>query len=309
MELDEGFSDEAWDENADSGCEISRGSSPGERDDGAVGVADDVAARVVDEPAPDAVDGGGDGDIDSAGATGREPAQPVFDEREAIVNDRARGPAHEIAVKVEEVAAIHGFMIDLDCGILNPDVLGADAVASAEALYNEHVSHWLDRDPVLAKAEVRDTGGGLHVLLWLDQPILCGSEEAREWDAIARGIRNALPGDPSVNGIIAMTRPVGALNTKYEPPREVRQLREGHPITRDEILAFDRRVTDHPARLWMTVFCGGERVSPCPMCRAEGSSLGVAGSWQCRCYGCGRVSAASLVYRFFSNDFLTKRMG
>jgi hypothetical protein len=281
--------------------EMAPDAHPDELNVNAVGVADHVAAG--------AVDGDGGGEINSAATDDRRAAQPALDERESLVNDRACGPAHEIAVTVEEVAAIHGFMIDLDCGILNADVLGADAVTSAEVLYDKHVRHWLDRDPALAKAEVRDTGGGLHVLLWLDEPILCGSGDARAWDGLARGIRNALPGDPSVNGIIAMTRPVGALNAKYEPPREVRQLRKGHPITRDEILALNRRVTDHPARLWLKVLYGGERVSPCPMCRADGSSLGVAGNWQCRCYGCGRVGAASLVYRCFSNEFLAKRKG
>jgi|GEM_PF-3949984 len=76
-----------------------------------------------------------------------------------------------------------------------------------------------------------------------------------------------------------MTRPVGAINNKYEPPREVRQLREGQPITRDELLAFGRQMTECPAALWMTVFFGGDHASPCPVCRVDGSSLGVAGNW------------------------------
>lgn len=229
------------------------------------------------------------------------------DERESLVNDRRRGTKYEITPKVEEVTLIHGFMNDLDCKMLDPAVVGEDCVESAEAFYDYHVRLWLDRDPVLAKAEVRDTGGGLHAILWLDEPIVVAGGEARQWDDIARGIRNALPGDPNLNGIIALTRPVGAMNTKYDPPREVRLLQPGQPVSRAEILDLNQRVTMQPARLWMRLFFGGERATPCPLCGKE--SLGVAGYWQVRCYGCGRVNAASLVYRFFSPDFLDSRKG
>lgn len=230
------------------------------------------------------------------------------DEREAIYNGRDRGPAHTIARPVDEVAAINGFLIDLDCKLLDPVVVGEAAVECPAVLYEEYVRHWVARDPVLAKAEVRDTGGGLHLLLWVESPILVDGEQARDWDRVARALRNALPGDPNVNGIIAMTRPVGAVNTKYAPARTVRVLSEGLPVTRDEVLELSRRVIDQPARLWMRLFFGGERVSPCPLC-AKGASLGVAGNWQCHCYECGRVDAAVLVYRFFAPDFLAERKG
>jgi len=247
----------------------------------------------------------------AAAESGRENAASISpgadrqydsDERESLVNDRRRGTKYEITPKVDEVTAIHGFMNDLDCKMLDPAVVGEDSVESAAALYEQHVRHWLDRDTVLTKAEVRDTGGGLHVILWLDEPIVVAAGEARQWDDIARGIRNALPGDPNLNGVIALTRPVGAVNTKYDPPREVRLLRSGEPVTCAEIRDLAQRVATQPARLWMRLFFGGERVTPCPLCGKE--SLGVAGYWQVRCYGCGRVNAASLVYRFFSPAFL-----
>lgn len=227
------------------------------------------------------------------------------DERESLVNDRRRGTKYEITPKVEEVTSIHAFMNDLDCKILNPKVVGEDCVHSSAVLYAQHVQHWLDRDPVLTKAEVRDSGGGLHVILRLEAPIICNAGEAVMWDKIARGICNALPGDPNLNGIIALTRPVGANNSKYEPPREVGLLRPGKPVTQAEILDLSRQVTEQPARLWMRLFFGGERAEPCPLCGK--AALGVAGHWQCRCYECGRVDAASLVYRFYSPEFLNHR--
>lgn len=251
--------------------------------------------------------GGEDGGCENA-ATIHPPAHDhgASDAREKLVNGRERGPANRIATKVEEVASIHAFMADLDCKILDPAVVGEECIRSPAALYDPHVRLWLDRDPVLAKAEVRDTGGGLHPILWLDEPIIVSAGEAPMWDDVARGIRNCLPGDPNLNGLIALTRPVGAMNTKYAPPRQVRQLRTGEPVTRSELLDLSRRATVQPARLWMRVFFGGERVEPCPLCGKE--SLGVAGYWQVRCYGCGRVNAASLVYRYFSPEFLDQRM-
>jgi hypothetical protein len=226
--------------------------------------------------------------------------------REALYNGGDRGPAFSIAKPVEEIAAINGFMIDVDMKLLNPDVLGDSGLASAEQLYEQHVRHWLDRDKVLSKAEVRDTGGGVHVLLWLDEPVVCAAGQQRHWDAIARGLHDALPSDPKLGGIIAMTRPVGALNLKYDPPREVRLLREGKPVTQKEVLDLIDRLATAPSRLWMNLVTGANRVSPCPLCRREGTSLGIAGAWRLRCYECNTVDAAALVYRCYQPDFLTR---
>lgn len=232
------------------------------------------------------------------------PARGVSDERESLYNGRPQGPANRISVPVEQVAAINGFMIDVDLAILNPAVIGEAVVTSAESLYAAYVCNWLDRDPVLSKAEVRDTGHGLHVLLWLDSPIVVAEGQAGQWDSIARGIRNVLPGDPRVNGINVMTRPVGATNTKSEPVRTVRLLRAGKPVAVSEILDLNRRLAEHPAQTWMQVFYGGTRISPCPLCGGAGSSLGVAGNWQIRCYECGRIDSSILVYRFYKASFL-----
>lgn len=228
-------------------------------------------------------------------------------EREAMFNGRERGPAALISKPVVQIAAIRGFMIDLDAAVLDAAVVGGECVADAGKLYEWHVRHWLDRDPVLSKAEVRFTGGGLHVLLWLDEPIICGGDDATRWDKIARGLRSVLPADPSGPGLNVMTRPVGALNLKYAPPREVRLVREGKPVSKAEILELFGRVADAPAQLWMQVFYGAERMSPCPFCNNPEKTLGIAGKWQVQCYDCGRVHASALVYRHYSPEFLKKR--
>ena len=242
------------------------------------------------------------------GPAGNRPAG-ADDIREATFNSGEQGPAYAIAKPVDQVTCINCFMIDLDCGILDPNVVGEAATQSADDLYEKCVCDWLGRDPVLAKAEVRNTGHGLHILLRLDEPIICAGDDAGRWDKIARGLHNVLPGDPNLNGIIAMTRPVGALNNKYEPAKTVTQLRAGERVSREEILDLNRRVVTAPAHLWMQVLQGGERQSPCPLCGVEKNSLGVAGNWKVKCYGCGRVNAAALVYRHYSPEFLKKRKG
>lgn len=245
--------------------------------------------------------------VEKAGGPNSNKPAGWDDIREATFNGGDQGPAYAIAKPVDQVSCINCFMIDLDCDILDPDTVGEAAVQSADHLYEMCVRDWLDRDPVLAKAEVRNTGHGLHILLRLDDPIICSGDDARRWDRIARGLRNVLPGDPKLNGIIAMTRPVAATNNKRAPAATVTRLRAGEPVSREEILDLGRRVANAPARLWMRVFHGGERVSPCPLCGDKDTSLGVAGNWQVQCYECGRVDAAALVYRHYSPEFLKKR--
>jgi hypothetical protein len=200
-------------------------------------------------------------------------------------------------------------MIDIDVEVLDPAVVGDECVANAEQLYERHVRIWLDREPVLFKAEVRFTGGGLHVLLWLDEPIICVGEDAQRWDKIALGLRSVLPADPRGPGLNVMTRPVGALNLKYSPPRAVRVLREGAEVSKAELLQLFGRVASAPAGLWMQVLHGNERFSPCPFCNHPDQSLGIAGNWQVQCYKCGRVNASALMYRHYSPEFLKARKG
>ena len=101
------------------------------------------------------------------GPAGNRPAG-ADDIREATFNSGEQGPAYAIAKSVDQVTCINCFMIDLDCGILDPNVVGEAATQSADDLYEKCVCDWLGRDPVLAKAEVRNTGHGLHILLRLD---------------------------------------------------------------------------------------------------------------------------------------------
>ena len=227
------------------------------------------------------------------------------DIREALFNGAECGPANKIAIPRDEVAAITGFLIDVDNKLLDPEVIGRESADSPDVLYEVHVRHWLDRDRVLSRAEVRNTGGGLHVILWLNEPLLCEPDQQQLWDDIAKGIRLALPGDPKVLGINAMTRPVGELNRKYDPPREVRVLRRGSAVSRNDVLDLVDRLEKNAAAVRMNMFFGGERTSPCPLCLGDGTSLGIAGGHTVRCYHCGNQPAFKLLMRFYADAFVS----
>ena len=112
---------------------------------------------------------------ESAGMLAASPAEGAAQlddsEREAMFNGGERGPSSLISRPVMQVAAIRGFMIDIDVDVLDPAVIGEECFADAEKLYERHVRVWLDREPVLSKAEVRFTGGGLHVPAFPATPV------------------------------------------------------------------------------------------------------------------------------------------
>jgi hypothetical protein len=236
---------------------------------------------------------------------GSSSARGEDDIREALFNGAECGPANKIAIPRDEVAAINGLLIDVDNKLLDPEVIGRESADSPDVLYEAHVRHWLDRDRLLSLAEVRNTGGGLHVILRPNEPLLCKPDQQQLWDDIAKGIRLALPGDPKVLGINSMTRCIGELNRKYDPPREVRMLRKGSPVSRNDVLDLVDRLEKNAAAVWMNMFFGGERTSPCPLCLGDGTSLGIAGGHTVRCYHCGNQPASKLLMRFYADAFVS----
>ena len=226
--------------------------------------------------------------------------EPAEDMRELLVNDGAIGPAEAIAVSLDEVACVRAFMADIDLSQLEPAVIGSDASENSTKFYHNFLANCLSRHPVLQKAEVRASSQhGVHVIWHLERPQVLKAGEALLYDRLIRGLRVVLPSDPNCNGLIAMTRPVGAKNKKYSPPQVVDQLRSGEPVTRDEILSLAREISDEPASTLMRVLYGGKRVTPCPFCQKNANSLGVAGRWRCCCYDCGSINAAELLGRFY----------
>ena len=160
-------------------------------------------------------------------ANGRRPAgdpcddDPVptpnnvqVDLREALFNDGAIGMAAQIAVPAEMITALRGILIDQDLKMfISP--LANFAVPTPKELYDQVVGPWLERDPLLKNAEVRDSGNGLHVILRFDPAFEFVSQGERDrWAALVKVVQRVMPSDPNAPGITALTRPVGSVNSK-----------------------------------------------------------------------------------------------
>ena len=99
---------------------------------------------------------------------------------------------------------------------------------------------------------------------------LASAADQSRWGSAVRIVQAALPLDPDMPG---MTRPSGAANTKNGAV--VKRLKPRTPIDLQEVLTFLGRVGEAPFKEIATVLFGQSRVQPCPVCRGEGSRLGV----------------------------------
>ncbi len=211
------------------------------------------------------------------------------DDREQPYNGREIGPACLIQVSMERIATLHGFILDLDPGLLQDGEFVQGASAGPDEFFGQTVQAWLDRDPILVDAEVRRTGTGLHVSIWFDEPLVFTTDGQRlRWDGIARAIQALLPVDPDQPGITALTRPIGSVNSKNGAT--VTQLKQGSPVAAERVEARFETLRKNPFKTIMQVLLGNERVRPCPICKVEGTELAALDRVG-RCYGsCGDVS-------------------
>ena len=145
---------------------------------------------------------------------------------------------------------------------------------------------WCSRHPVLEKAEIRKTGGGLHVIPWFAEPVVIKSDSDREkWAAIIQVVQSALPVDPAAPGITATTRALGSVNSNYET--KVTRLKKRQPVTTEEVLDLNDKMCDSPFKTVMHILTGLERLTPCPFCTSSESTL-TAFDFVGQCYSCGR---------------------
>jgi len=151
----------------------------------------------------------------------------------------------------------------------------------------------LQRHPVLAKAEVRNSGRGLHVILRFGDPVEFNTDGERDrWSGIVQVVQGALPIDPDAPGITATTRAVGSINGKNMATVAV--LAKGEPVTEDEVLGLYREMTKAPFRTVMKILTGDEAMQPCPFCGKADTKLSAL-SLVGRCYGsCGTVKLDKL---------------
>jgi hypothetical protein len=220
-----------------------------------------------------------------------------LDIREQLCNDRLTGPAHQIALPRERITRLHGIVFDIDPKLLRPDNT-LFPPADDPTVFYANIQPVLDRHPLARFAEVRLTGTGLHPLLWLEPAVELRSEADQErWDDLIRAVQATLPSDPSMPGITALTRQVGAVNSKNGVIVTV--LRKGTPIAPEAVEDFARNLIEAPFRVVALPPLGAERTSPCPGYGEEGSSLAVDDQVG-HCYGgCSKVTVEKLFEAIF----------
>jgi hypothetical protein len=223
---------------------------------------------------------------------GKRPDARI-DLREQPFNGREVGPIGRVQLPVENITVLHGIVLDVDPPIFRSAPLTAGAQKGPRAFYRETVSKWLGRHRVLRQAEVRSTGRGLHIIIWFAEPLAFDSRGERDrWDGIVLMVQAALPVDPDQPGLTALTRPVGSLNGKTGRP--VKTLKPGTPIPVADVLKLYEQMVRTPFRTVAGILFGADRITPCPVCGTEGSSLSVL-DYAGRCYGsCGNVKIDQL---------------
>jgi hypothetical protein len=98
-------------------------------------------------------------------------------------------------------------------------------------------------------------------------------------------------------GITAMTRPVGAVNSKNGA--SVTVLKQGEPVTPEFVEEFVQKLATTPFRVVAWPLLGQERIYPCPVCRTPGSSLAINDQVGHCCGKCGRVTVEGLFSRIY----------
>lgn len=220
--------------------------------------------------------------------------KPGIDQREQLINDGVIGPITTVSLPEANITALRGIMIDLDPKLLDGAVVSKATKSDPVRFFKKIVRPWLQRHPVLAKAQVRNSGTGLHIILVLDQPIeFTGDAERQRWGLIIKVLQRILPSDPSAPGITAMTRPVGSTNSKNGA--KVTVIAKGEPVTEEEVRSLFQDMATAPVKTVARVLFGAKQISPCPICRKEGTSL-AALDRTAKCYGaCGTVKLSQIL--------------
>jgi hypothetical protein len=209
------------------------------------------------------------------------------DMREALYNDRQTGPVTSIQLPVERITRLHGILFDFDPKLLVPDNVLFPPADTPEALYRG-IRPVLERHALARSAEVRSSGTGLHVIVWLDPAVELQAESDQEhWNAVVKAVQSTLPADPDAPGMTALTRPVGSVNGKNGAT--VRVLKTGVAIKPAAVLEYLNGLLNLPFKGVVEPLIGGDRISPCPVCRKQGTRLDVLDNAG-KCYnGCSTV--------------------
>jgi hypothetical protein len=210
------------------------------------------------------------------------------DLREQLYNQRERGTFAEVQLPLARITALHAFFFDLDPGLYRPGNPLFPPDDDPKRFF-DLVRPVLDRHPLARDAEVRATGTGLHLIVWLSPPVelVTAAAQAR-WATYVRAVQATLPTDPNAPGITGVSRVIGSTNSKNG--RAVEVLRAGKPVAAGAVEEFVARLAKALFKEIASVLLGDTQVSPCPVCRGEGSRLDVLDRVG-MCYGaCGKVT-------------------
>lgn len=150
------------------------------------------------------------------------------------------------------------FWLDIDCGVqkASEGIGYADSDEAVKALER------FVRDNDLPRPLVVNSGGGIHAYWPLDENIPKG-----QWQTVAADLKRLthapecrlLADDSRTADIASLLRPVGTLNRKYEPAREVRLVEGGNVVS---ATGFHRAVHAALARLTSGVAPASSDASP-----------------------------------------------
>jgi len=215
------------------------------------------------------------------------------DHREQLFNDGKSGPIEEIQVSTERITILKGILFDLDPHLFTKSVLIPKLYRKPPNFYKKIAKPWLNRDPVLSRAEVRNSGRGLHVILRFRDPLIFTTDRERNrWAGVIDVIQTALPIDPDQPGITAVTRPLGSINGKNN--EKVTCLNTGESVTAEDVLKLYEQMKSASFRTVMRILTGEATLTPCPLCGKAETRL-TALDHVGRCYGsCGTVKLQQL---------------
>jgi hypothetical protein len=94
--------------------------------------------------------------------------------------------------------------------------------------------------------ELRDSGGGYHVIARLKEPVRAGTLEFDQVTKLRKELTRLLCGDPMPDHAAALLRVVGSHNSKYGEPRLCQVIRPGEPIDITEIEELVDLLADRP---------------------------------------------------------------
>ena len=118
---------------------------------------------------------------------------------ESLVNEPRQGKIYEIACKMREVTGLRGLILDIDFKLLR----------LSEATILDYVNR------VLPGMEIRITGGGLHCIMWLVEPIQVTEANRDKLIHLHQQLKIMFLADPAQKPILSKPRVVGSINSKY----------------------------------------------------------------------------------------------